>query len=126
MWLGEPDLAIEHLARAMRLSPLDPQLVLMQTLTAHAHFFAGRYDVASSWAGMALRDRPDSLNALCIAVASNALAGRLEQTQRVLARLRQLDPALRVSNLRDTMGPYRRPEDVARYEEGLRRAGLPE
>jgi phage terminase large subunit-like protein len=75
---------------------------------------------------MALRDRPDHLNALRIAAASNALAGRLEQAQKALARLRQLDPARRVSNLRDTMGPYRRAEDVARYEEGLRRAGLPE
>ncbi len=126
LWLGEPDLAIERLARAMRLSPLDPQIGIMQSATAHAHFFAGRYDVASSWARMALRDRPDYVDVLRIAVASNALAGRLEQAQKALARLRQLDPALRVSNLRDTMGPYRRPEDVARSEEGLRRAGLPE
>jgi adenylate cyclase len=126
LWLGEPDLAIEHLARAMRLSPLDPLIDWMQAATAHAHFFVGRYDVASSWAGMALREGPDSLNALYIAAASNALAGRLEQAQKALARLRRLDPALRVSNLTDRMGPYRRPEDVARYEEGLRRAGLPE
>jgi len=125
-WLGEPDSGIEHLGRAMRLSPLDPLIGWMQVATAHAHVFAGRYDVASSWAGMALRERPDHLNALRIAAASNALAGRLEQAQKALARLRQLDPARRVSNLRDTMGPYRRAEDVARYEEGLRRAGLPE
>jgi TolB-like protein len=125
-WLGEPDLAIERLARAMRLSPLDPLIGWMQVATAHAHVFAGRYDMASSWAGMALRDRPDYLNALRISAASNALAGRLEQAQKTLARLRQLDPTRRVSNLKDTMGPYRRPEDVARYEEGLRRAGLPE
>ena len=59
-------------------------------------------------------------------MASNALAGRLGQTQKVLARLRQLDPTLRVSNLRDRLDPYRRPEDVARYEQGLRKAGLPE
>jgi adenylate cyclase len=126
IWLGEPDLAIEHLARAMRLSPLDPQIGAMQGTTAHAHIFAGRYDVASSWAGMALRERPDLSIALRIAPASHALAGRLNEAQNVLARLRQLDPTLRVSNLRDRLGPYRRPEDVARYEEGLRKAGLPE
>jgi adenylate cyclase len=126
VWLGEPDLAVEQLARAMRLSPLDPHIVRMQAATAHAHFFAGRYDMASSWAGTALRDRPNDNIALRIAVASNALAGRLEQAQKVLARLRQVDPALRVSNLRDTLGPHRRLEDLARYEEGLRKAGLPE
>ena len=43
-----------------------------------------------------------------------------------VARLRQLDPALRVSNLRDLNAPYRRAEDIVRYEEGLRKAGLPE
>jgi len=126
MYLGEPDPAIEHLARAMRLSPLYPQLGRMQFATAHAHFFARRYDMASSWAGMALRASPDSVVALRVAAASDALAGRLKQAQKVLARVRQLDPALRVSNLRDRLGPYRRPEDVARYEEGLRKAGLPE
>jgi adenylate cyclase len=126
IWLGKLDVAIEHLARAMRLSPLDPHIFRMQAATAHAHFFAGRYDMASSWAGMGLRDRPDDINTLLIATASNGLAGRLEQAQKALARLRQLDPARRVSNLRDAMGPYRRPEDVARYEEGLRKAGLPE
>jgi TolB-like protein/class 3 adenylate cyclase/tetratricopeptide (TPR) repeat protein len=126
IWLGEPDVAIEHLARAMRLSPLDPLMSSLRATTAFAHFFAGRYDEASSWAEMTLRERPGSLNALHIAVASNALAGRLEQAQKALARLRQLDPTLRVSNLRDRLGPYRRPEDLARYEEGLRKAGLPE
>jgi len=125
-YLGEPDLAIEHYARAMRLSPLDPLISWMQSANAHAHFFAGRYDMASSSAETALRHPPDQLDALRIAVASNAVAGRLEQARKALARLRQLDPALRVSNLRDRLGPFRRPEDIARYEEGLRIAGLPE
>ncbi|TMJ44918.1 MAG: adenylate/guanylate cyclase domain-containing protein, partial [Alphaproteobacteria bacterium] len=52
IWLGRPDAAIEHLAHAMRLSPLDPLIADVQAATAHAHFFAGRYDEAASWAGM--------------------------------------------------------------------------
>jgi adenylate cyclase len=126
LYLGEPDLAIEHLARAMRLSPLDPQIGRMQTATAYAHFFAGRYDAASSWTEVALRERPDNAHTLRIAAASNALAGRLEQAQKALARLRRLDPALRVSSVRDTMGPFQRPDYVAKVKEGLRKAGLPE
>jgi hypothetical protein len=42
-----------------------------------------------------------------------------------MARLRQLDPALRVSNLKDVF-PIRRPEDFAKCADGLRQAGLPE
>ena len=45
---------------------------------------------------------------------------------KAVARLRQLNPTLRVSTLKDVLGPYRRAEDLSRYKEGLRQAGLPE
>jgi len=125
-WLGEPEPAIERFARAMRLSPLDPRVAVMRVGTAHAHFFLGRYDQAASWAAMALQDNPDLQFGLRIAAASNAMAGRPEQAHKAMARLRQLNPALRVSNLKDVLGPYRHAEDLARYEEVLRQAGLPE
>ena len=122
--LGEP--AIERFARAMRLSPLGPWVIGMRVGTACAHFFLGRYDEAASWAAMALQDNPDYQPGLRIAAASNAMAGQPEQAQKAMARLQQLNPALRVSNLQDVRGPYRHAEDLSRYEEGLRRAGLPE
>jgi TolB-like protein/class 3 adenylate cyclase len=125
-WLGEPEAAIERFARAMRLSPLDPWATGMRAGTAHAHFLVGRYDEAASWAAMALQDNPDYQPGLRMAAASNAMAGRPEQAHKAVARLRQLNPALRVSSLKDVRGPYRRAEDLSRYEEGLRRAGLPE
>jgi len=93
--------------------------------TAYAHFNLGRYDEAASWAAMALHDNADYQPGLRIAAASNAMAGRPEQAQKAVARLRQLHPALRVSTLKNVLGPWRA-DDLARYEEGLRRAGLPE
>jgi TolB-like protein/DNA-binding SARP family transcriptional activator/Tfp pilus assembly protein PilF len=125
-WLGQPDLAIEHLAQAMRLSPLDPLTNRTRTATAHAHFFAGRYDEASSWAAMTLREWPDFQTALRIAAAGNALAGHVAEAKNARERLQRLDPALRISNLEDELGPYDRPEYIARYVEGLRAAGLPD
>ena len=83
------------------------------------------YDEAATWAAMALQDNPDHQPGLRIAAASNAMAGRPEQAHKAMARLRQLNPALRVSNLKDLVG-HRLAEDLLRYEEGLRRAGLPE
>ncbi|MBR1224841.1 adenylate/guanylate cyclase domain-containing protein [Bradyrhizobium sp. AUGA SZCCT0176] len=126
IWLGEPEAAIERFARAMRLSPLDPSLLRMPSGTANAHFFLGRYDEAASWAAMALQDNPDYQPGLRIAAASNAMAGRPEQAHKAVARLRRLNPTLRVSTLKDVLGPFRRAEDLLRYEEGLRQAGLPE
>jgi TolB-like protein/class 3 adenylate cyclase len=125
-WLGEPELAIERFARAMRLSPVDPLVIRMRIGTAHAHFFLDRFDEAASWAAMALQEIPDHQPALRIGAASNAMAGRLEQAQEAVARLRQLNPALRVSTLKNVLGPYRHAEYISRYEEGVRQAGLPE
>jgi len=98
----------------------------MRTTTAPAHFHAGRYQEASSWAGMVLREWPDFQTALRIAAASYALAGRVEEARAVSKRLQKLDPNLRLSNLADELGPYVRPQDIARIREGLRAAGLPD
>jgi TolB-like protein len=119
--LGHPDVAIEHFARAMRLSPLDPLIADVQAATAHAHFFAGRYEEAAKWAAMAM----DANAARYIVAAANALAGRTQEAEANVAQLRQHDPGLRIFTLRERLGPYR-PEDLAKYEEGLRKAGMPE
>ena len=60
-----------------------------------------------------------------IAAASHALAGRAEAAAKALAQLLLIDPAARTSRVRDWI-TLRRPEDYARLEEGLRKAGLPE
>ena len=110
----------------MRLSPTDPTLCGMQIGTAHAHFFAGRYDDAVIWAKMALREVPDYHAALRVAAAGCALAGRDEEAKRMVARLLEIYPALRISNLPNVLGPYRQPEHPAKYADALRKAGLPE
>jgi hypothetical protein len=53
-------------------------------------------------------------------------AGRTqgEQAHQAMARLRQLNPALRVSTLKDVVGPYRA-EDVSRYEKHCGKPGGP-
>ncbi len=122
----DPDVAIEHLARAMRLSPLDPFLFSMQGVTAFAHFFAGRYDEAVAWSEKAFWERPNVLATLRIAAVSNAYAGRLEQARKAVTRALELDPEMCISNLENRVGIFRRADDFAKYSEGLRRAGLPE
>jgi hypothetical protein len=97
----------------------------MQAGMAVAHLFAGRFDEASSWAAKSFRDLPSFLMVVAIIAASHALAGRTDEARRAMQRLRQLDPALRISNLTDWL-PIRRPQDLAVFSDGLRTAGLPE
>jgi TolB-like protein len=125
VFFGEPEDAIERLARAIRLSPLDPLICRMHAGIAYAHFFAGRYDEASSWAEKAVRSRPTWLTAVRGAAASHALAGRFDEARKYMARMRDLDPALCLSNLKELL-PLRRAEDFAKWAEALRKAGLPE
>jgi tetratricopeptide (TPR) repeat protein len=122
---GEPDNAIERLAYAMRLSPLDSEMYRMQGGTALAHLFAGRYDEAAPWAEKALRDLPSFLIIVCVFAASHALAGRMDEARRTMGDLRRLDPALRLSNLENWL-LFHRPEYLNILSDGLRRAGLPE
>jgi tetratricopeptide (TPR) repeat protein len=127
VWLGQHDVAIQHLTQAMRLNPLDPFIHMMQVAIAHAYFFAGRFAEGASCAEKAFRRRPEATRpALRIGAACLALAGRAEEARTLVTRLLQLEPGRRVSNLRETLGAYRYPEHVAQYEDALRKAGLPE
>ena len=49
----------------------------------------------------------------------------METAQKAMLVLRQLDPTLRLSNLRN-LQPIQRAEAYAKWEEGMRLAGLPE
>lgn len=125
LYLGVPEAAIAHSTRAMRLSPHDIHIFNMQTVVAYAHLVAGRYNEAITWAEMALRERSSHVSALRVLAASCALSGRHEQARKTMARLRELNPALRLSNLMDYI-PLRRAEDFGLLADGLRKAGLPE
>jgi hypothetical protein len=58
-------------------------------------------------------------------IASYALGGRLPEAQKAMAQMLEIDPSPRISNLKDVTGPARS-EDLAKVEEGLRNAGLPD
>jgi TolB-like protein len=126
IWLGDPEVALERATRAMALSPDDPEvLFFLQTATAYCHFLAGRYGDALSWAQTAVRQRPDVVISLSVAAASAALAGEPDVALRVMTRLRQLAPELRLSDL-DELSPFGRADDRRRWTKGMREAGLPD
>jgi len=49
----------------------------------------------------------------------------MEEARRIVTKLRELDPGHCVTSLKNVY-PLRRPEDLAKFEAGLRKAGLPE
>jgi tetratricopeptide (TPR) repeat protein len=78
---GEWETVIDHMARAMRLSPFDPILFLMQQGTATAYFFTGRYDEAAAWAAKSIAEYPSrraSAKGNSAPVAARSDAARVE------------------------------------------------
>ena len=126
IYLGEPTNAIERFERAMRLSPLDPFAFSAYFGTGLAHLLARHSDEAVSWMRKASQEQPDWAAAWRVVAVAYALSDRIVEAREAMTRLREIDPTLRLSNLAERMPPFRRPEDLAHYTEGLRKAGLPE
>ncbi|WP_349643901.1 hypothetical protein [Bradyrhizobium sp. LTSP885] len=123
-YLGNHDAAIEQFSAAIRLSPIDPHLFLMQTGMAFAHFLAGRYEEGLSWATIAIQRQPNYPSARRILMASLAMTGRIAEARRVCDAILQTDAALRISGIKST--PFRRLEDVEKLGQAWRIAGVPE
>jgi adenylate cyclase len=124
-YLGEPELALERLRSAWRLSPFDQLNFVFLTVAGIAEFVAGRYDPAIVWLRKARRANPRFAGALRTLVASLALAERADDAKAAAAELLAVDPDFSVSALAKWY-PFRRPDDLNRYVAGLRAAGLPE
>jgi adenylate cyclase len=124
IYLGDLESAIEHFTRSINYSPRDPFNFAVYTGISFAHFCAGRYDDAVAWAEKALAQAPNFVASLRVLAAAHALAGRLNEAQRAIARTRELDSSFPISDVKDRL-PLR-PDYIAKYEEGLRKAGIPE
>jgi TolB-like protein/class 3 adenylate cyclase len=128
VWLGDPEAAQADIVRALRLSPLDPHRSTMFAGISSSCFFVGRYDEALAWAERAMRHGPGLLFGTALVAASAALAGNLTRARQAIERVRSDYPDVTISSLSAPRGlfPLRRPDDIARFAEGLRKAGLPE
>jgi len=124
LWLNQPDAAIDHFARAMRLSPLDVGFHGAETGTAFAHLRARRYEEASLWAEKALRDQPRSADAAQAVALSSALVGDLEKAKEAIRRLLEIAPNRRISTA--LISKNLSPKAKARFIDILREAEMPE
>jgi len=125
VWSGNPAVAVEHLTRAMRHDPL-PGDHHVRAALAHASFFLDKYDEAMAWAESILRENPDSHSGLRIFTASAAFARLKDAARETSLRLHFIDPEFRISRLASYLGPYRKPEFLEKYSDGLRLAGVPD
>jgi adenylate cyclase len=116
LWAGEPDIAIDHVDVALRLSPrarVGPSLLIL----GGAHFFSRRFDAAVPRLLLGIQDDPSFPIAYHILAACYAHMGRLDEARAIVARLRAITPQVMQNHL-----PFRRPEDRELFLSGLRLA----
>jgi adenylate cyclase len=122
----QPEPAIRHLERAIRLSPLDPWMGSFLLGIAIAHQIAGRLDEALDVGRAALRTAPQFGALHRLMVATLAMLGRLDEARQAAEELRRVAPAA-YHVFADRI--YARNPDKAfatRLIEAYRAAGLPE
>jgi DNA-binding SARP family transcriptional activator len=125
LYQGQPEEALRRVNQAIRLSPSDPHVFFFDMALIMPHMMSG--DCASA---VEAGRRAVELNPLFSSAYKGYLAalGWMHPTREVGGvrdRLLALEPGFSVEAA-VTRSPLRRPEDIARYAEGLRRAGLPE
>jgi adenylate cyclase len=122
--LGDHHTAVKYAQRALRLSPLDPQVAFADDVLALAHFFLGNYEEGLRFAVSFGRRVPSHPGRLRIEMACNAFLGNTETAKGLWRELCARSPSERVSDV-----PKRfkgRPQDVAKLQEAYRIAGMPE
>jgi adenylate cyclase len=119
-----PDVAIEHFQRAMRLSPLDPMRFNALFGIGAAYFDKDQYDEAVRWIEKALHEKPEATWMYRLLTAAYALAGRQKDAERAATKFVEAYPGMTVSKAIET-APVNAPL-IGRIAAGLRQAGLPE
>ncbi|TPQ39731.1 adenylate cyclase 3 [Bradyrhizobium guangdongense] len=124
LFAGEIDAGIAQFHVALRLSPLDPRIFVVQNGLAYAHFFAGRDEEALMWATKAVQQQ-DYVSAQRIMMACLATLGRIAEARDIFARLEKVGAIPRISVIR-VRSAFRRPADVQRLTQAFRMVGFPE
>ncbi len=125
-YASQPDTAIEHFQRYMRLSPLDPMRFNALHGIGAVYFGKGQYDEAARWIEQALREKPTAKWVYRLLTTTYGNAGRLEEAKQAAAKLLEAFPGLTVSKAVDAAPGNVNKDITARYAQGLREAGLPE
>ncbi len=122
---GRTDEAIKEAETAIRLSPRDPELYHFFYAIGMSHFVAGRYGEAVTWAEKAENERPAGIGfgPLRLLASSYAHLDRMGEACDAFAGVLEVTPRISSTSIRNAIH-FGRPEDLERYLEGLRKAGL--
>jgi adenylate cyclase len=119
MWSGQADAAIEALELAQRIDPeLNP---LDRFALSLAYYLKGQYDAAAEQAQLNLRKTEGANFSRIVLAASYAQQTRTEETARLVATIRAIDPTF---DPQEFGTKFLNAVDLEHLRDGLRKAGF--
>jgi adenylate cyclase len=119
----KPAEAINYYQRAIRLSPVDPEMPIMQMEYGMALVIAGNDEEALNLLSQAVAHLPDLAPAYRFMIIALWRLNRNDEMRAIAGRLIKADPDYRISA---HVRPYRDKHFLGLYERALRAAALPE
>ena len=116
IFVGQPDIAIEHVKTGLRLSPRE-RVGTALSVIGTAYFVKHQFDEAAAMLHRAIQDHPGFPPTYRYLASCYAHMGRLDEARAIIARLRAITPLVVPSDL-----PLRNPEDRELFLSGLRLA----
>jgi adenylate cyclase len=89
MWAGQPDIAIEHVDAALRLSPR-ARVGNSLSVIGTAHLISRRFDEAAPKLLLAIQQNPTNPQTYRVLASCYAHMGRLDEAREIVARLRAI------------------------------------
>jgi tetratricopeptide (TPR) repeat protein len=120
---GKPERALELIQSAMRLCPIYPAWYL--SVLAKAYRSLGRNESAAGAFEVSLARNPDDITDWVGLAATLGELARAEDAKRAVAEILRLHPDFSIKNYVRRLS-YRDPAELTRFEDGLRKAGLPD
>jgi adenylate cyclase len=122
-YVGRSDEALQHFEHAVALDPYFPDIWLHHQ--AQAAYQLGRYPEAIGLLKRRILRNPDTDASRVLLAASYGQTGLIEEAREVWREALAINPAYSLEQ-RCKVLPYRNPQNLDRFVEGLRQAGLPE
>jgi len=123
-WLGEGQIAIEQIHRAMALTPYDPLMYAYSGIAGVAYLVDGQYERAIEFGLRCMNANKTYVSAYRMLAMALVLAGREAEARAIARRLMQLEPSLTVKGfLKRYPGSASAHAQV--FCDALARAGVP-
>jgi adenylate cyclase len=123
MMCDKPLEALDHCERAIRLSPLDPEMPTMQMEYGMALVLAGRDDEGLVPLNRAVTEMPALAPAYRFLIVALWRLNRMDLMRKAASKLLTVDPKYRIST---HIRPFKSRTFLDHYVKALRAAGLPD